>query len=433
LWRSWPTVFETSTVARGSDRSPCRGAKTAERVAKRLHRSCGLLAAALGCSCTASEPGANGRTFERDSAGILIVENALPNAVVPLKLSAKPLITIGSADGVPGELLHEVRDAVRLRNGGIAVANGGSQQILIYDSAGSYVRTVGGRGAGPGEFRALSWIGEVAGDTVVALDGVGHRMSYFLPTGDFARSFQLPRPPDIYAFDPVDVLDYGTFLFRDTRRQAVTVGSIQRTRATLVRVTATGVIGDALDTVFDATLVGNPPGPPRTFLQHAPRSAQATFDGGFYHAPGDRYEIVHYSTTGVRLRLIRLARPARPVDDAVRRAYDAEVAARFAARPIHPELKTAIDNPTFLETLPAHGRILASRNGWLWVQVYSLISDTPTEWDVFDPRGHYRGAVELPARFSPTDIGTDYVLGMWRDTLNVEHVQLWRTDIPPGK
>jgi hypothetical protein len=43
---------------------------------------------------------------------------------------------------------------VRLEDGRIAVLNGGTQEIRFYDATGTYLRSVGGEGEGPGEFES---------------------------------------------------------------------------------------------------------------------------------------------------------------------------------------------------------------------------------------------------------------------------------------
>jgi hypothetical protein len=45
---------------------------------------------------------------------------------------------------------------------------------------------------------------------------------------------------------------------------------------------------------------------------------------------------------------------------------------------------------------------------------------------VYGSDGRMRGALELPADFTVSEIGADYVLGIWRDELDVQHVRLYR-------
>ncbi len=64
-------------------------------------------------------------------------------------------------------------------------------------------------------------------------------------------------------------------------------------------------------------------------------------------------------------------------------------------------------------------------DGYLWVRAYDVPGHEANNWSVFDAEGTLRGAVELPPRFQPLDIGSDYVLGVWRDADDVEHVRMY--------
>jgi hypothetical protein len=44
-------------------------------------------------------------------------------------------------------------------------------------------------------------------------------------------------------------------------------------------------------------------------------------------------------------------------------------------------------------------------------------------WSVFDSSGKWLGPVQTPGNFLVFEIGADYVLGVWRDEFDVEHVR----------
>ena len=46
-------------------------------------------------------------------------------------------------------------------------------------------------------------------------------------------------------------------------------------------------------------------------------------------------------------------------------------------------------------------------------------------WAVFDSTGVLLGDVDLPVGLDPKHIGTDFILGVWHDAFDVEHVQLY--------
>ena len=49
------------------------------------------------------------------------------------------------------------------------------------------------------------------------------------------------------------------------------------------------------------------------------------------------------------------------------------------------------------------------------------VPDLGLRYDVFDAGGQFLGAVKLPPDFEPTDIGSNYVLGLWEDDLEVQY------------
>ena len=75
--------------------------------------------------------------------------------------------------------------------------------------------------------------------------------------------------------------------------------------------------------------------------------------------------------------------------------------------------------------MPAYNSFLVDADGGLWIEEYNRPGDIGPRWTVFDPDGVLLGPVPFPPRFSPRDIGPDYVLGVWRDADDVEHVQLY--------
>ena len=44
---------------------------------------------------------------------------------------------------------------------------------------------------------------------------------------------------------------------------------------------------------------------------------------------------------------------------------------------------------------------------------------------MFDSEGLYLGVVETPPRFRIYEIGSDYLLGGWKDDLDVDHVRMY--------
>ena len=70
--------------------------------------------------------------------------------------------------------------------------------------------------------------------------------------------------------------------------------------------------------------------------------------------------------------------------------------------------------------------------GNLWVVDQNRPADTRNSWSLFNPNGEWLGTMVFPDGFLPMDIGDEYVLGRWRDDLDVAHVQLYELIKPTG-
>lgn len=69
----------------------------------------------------------------------------------------------------------------------------GADQALLYDRDGTYLKTIGHRGNGPGEFIAARYVSFGRGDTAYIFDNRSRRASIFSPAMAFVRSAPMPR------------------------------------------------------------------------------------------------------------------------------------------------------------------------------------------------------------------------------------------------
>ena len=70
--------------------------------------------------------------------------------------------------------------------------------------------------------------------------------------------------------------------------------------------------------------------------------------------------------------------------------------------------------------------------GYLWVESYRVPGDDPLSYDVFDPEGRLVGQATLPDDMEILEIGRDYLLTLFRDELEVEHIRLYPLRRPEG-
>src|SRR5687767_4105799 len=99
---------------------------------------------------------------------LAIPATAMAQARTPWRAVGPPLLRIGFGDD-PLYQLDRVKAAMWLGAHGLVIANRGDE-LRFYDSGGRHRRTTGRSGDGPGEFRAITWLGPSRDSSVIAYD-----------------------------------------------------------------------------------------------------------------------------------------------------------------------------------------------------------------------------------------------------------------------
>ena len=376
------------------------------------------------------------QTAVRDSAGITIVENSgagwLPEhgwRVVP-----EPEVDIGVLEGAPEYQLFRVRGATRLSDGRIVVANGGTKEIRFYSADGEHLRTVGRQGEGPGEFEELSGPWRMAGDSIVAFDWRGLRLSIFAPEGEFVRSERLETAEGVMFPSPLGVTTSRTVLasvgqvFMSGEAQT----GVSRDSGSILVYGLDGALQDTLGVFPGSEAYVKSEGRSMSVRSLAfGRSFQTELQGDrLYAGATDRYEVGVWRTDGTLERLIRRAHTPVAVTPEHVGAYKEE---QLAALEDAPESRLAstraiLEEMPYPQTFPAFRTLEVDEEGNLWVREYDPPGDERSLWTVFDPEGAMLGQVELPEGLTVHAIGPDWILGRWSDDFDVEHVRLHRLE-----
>jgi len=398
-----------------------------------------LLLLALACE---SGGGAEPAAVVRDSAGVAIVEHA-PTASATLHIVSEPVLEIGTVEGADEYQLYGVRSVARASDGTIVVAL--DTELRWYDPAGRFVRRAGGAGEGPGEFRRISYMRLLPGDTVLVFDGANRRTTIIAPDGSHVRDFTSGDEGQISTI--VGATHDGTLLVRRFTAGSTSITSgLQRNDVefSIVR-------GDS--TIADPTY----PGPEMMIqvdqdgggqiasimimqLPFARDTRTAAGPDRFFIGSTESYRIDVWSADGAMVRSIRVNEPVRAVtDDMVRMANEVTIErSRAVAESRGDEfdeaaLRKRLAGQQHAPFVPAYGVLLPVEDGGLWVQEYAMpsIEDEPTRWTMFDPDGGRIGMIELPPRFSPRYVSGDTVLGIHLDELDVQYVRAY-TFSPAG-
>jgi hypothetical protein len=385
----------------------------------------------------------------RDSNGVAIVEYANPGPHInkPFQLGDRPVVEIGSENGGPELQFSRIAAIARLSDGSIAVADGASAEIRVFDWTGRFIRRMGRRGQAPGEFRSLAHLRALPADSLLAIDGIGARFTVFDSKGNVARTFaadgtraapgaevRTPTPLTALpgAFSDGAFIAYAresspsgekASIVRDTlivtvfSRDGAPLNEVGRFAGPeLVRASAMSrpspAGGSRLTTRTQGLLFGR-----QTFIALGPEMV--------YVGDGTTYEIRGHDRSGRLRRIIRVSQPNRPVTRSMiadRHAAAAEAAGRPA-----PAAAGARDpdSPPVPTTLPAFGALRVDAANRLWIKDYPLPRDTVSTWTVFDGAAKRLGVVSMPSSFEPMHIGADAISGVWRDESGVESVRVY--------
>ncbi len=375
-----------------------------------------------------------------DSAGVAIVESEEPlwAPADVWTIGAEPILDLGTADGPAEYRFDQIEGILRRGDQSLVVADGGSSEIRFYGASGQFIRAVGGPGSGPGEFQRISGLGTGSGDSLWVYDFGARRFTILTAEGDAVRT---TRVPDALAnVGAIGRLPEGPFVLQEYWSSH---SDDESTREGLVRETAAIATMPASGGSYDTlglfpgreVLIWSENGRAVMSTPLFARSTSAAMLGGEVLV-GDQtaFEIRRYTSSG---RLVRIFRrmdvSLRLTEDEVERAIEAELATRPESE--LPMWRSHFAGMVEPETRPAYSRLLGDREGNIWVASHEPERREHLEvrvWSVFDREGAWLGIVEMPERFLVFAIGSDWVIGRWRDELDVEHVRLYELHKPEG-
>jgi hypothetical protein len=327
----------------------------------------------------------------------------------------------------PGTDFLQIAGAMRLSDGRLVVADGGSSEVRYFAPDGALLGTTGGRGEGPGEFALIQSMGPAGGDSVWVYDYGTTRITLLDARGRTARTAQVTPPLPAGAM--VGRAPDGTFVLAQMWSSGdagapVAEGRV-RNMAAVVRYTAAGALADTLALVPGREVYQRMEGERMTMgaLPFARAASLALL--GEDVVLGDQFarglDIV--GPRGLSAMPLVWDGPDLALTDG---EVDAWIEEQVAAAPA-PEragVRAYLAEAPMPERRPAYGRLLPAADGRLWVAAYAHPSRDARRWDILDPVAGWVGAAEMPERFRPFQIGDRWILGVARDELDVERIEL---------
>jgi hypothetical protein len=382
----------------------------------------------------------------RDSAGVQIITTTapLPESEDMWEVSTGPVLAISTPINDADYVLHWLRGAVRLSDGGIVALSDGSKQLLFFDGLGEFQMAVGGSGSGPGEFISPFQLSKDSSDTLVVWDRGNGRVSWFSPQGSYmrssvpARDYVLDQIPDGFRIGGITKYVPGGLMLRGviSGPRSPEDMPLGRTWRESVGFLVTPEEGG------EGAFLGPIPGRERFFIE--PSLGAPAFFGGdakvavgvhpirIYIGDSKVIDIRVHSFGGDLIRIIRdgvQPDPVRSEDIEWERWYlnTSWLPTRGAGRA--ERLAEAMPIP---DRKPAFEDLIVDADGYLWMKEYSAHNPNPVRYRIYSPEGVRAGVARLPGSLKVFDIGRDYILGIGYDLDGVETILMYdlrRADI----
>jgi hypothetical protein len=357
------------------------------------------------------------------------------------QLADHPSASIGVVDGPEALQFTRISGALRVPDGRIVVANQiDPPQVRVFSSSGGHILSIGRAGQGPGEFRSISWIKLIDHKTIAAYDPSSARVAFFTLTGEALPSLDLPpsRFGTLAHYALVDLLPDGSGLGRPKTVAPFSASEPGRGKASIVRIDLETGKPRSIALVPDAeyTVVAGPHGTQRTKLvRFGLKASIAHAKGRIFYASGDEMSVDEFDLEGNPVRTFSRPYERRPVTEADLDAEEEVTLAELPAEYQNGKSRREIRRIPHGELMPATGSaedgvaatpvILLDDLGYLWVQEFAGPRDAERMWSVFDPKGDHIGTLSVPRAFLLRQAGADYILGIHRDELGVQSVQVY--------
>jgi hypothetical protein len=334
---------------------------------------------------------------------------------------------LGNAEGSAEYGFARVASLVVGKDGTIYVSDSRAGTLRAYDSIGKYIRTIGRKGRGPGEFMRADGLGQLPDGRLVIKDPGNQRLVVFSAKGDPLATWPSPAPPGGH-------IDETTGIHTDTAGFIYEFASVRNPQAKAGQLPfADGYIRfDSKGNVVDTLIPPEWPGETGRSLYHpAPRMT--------IHRYG--YMVTGFSSNysfDLRRRGGRVLR--------IERAEKTRVAISAGEKEDWANPQRIRGWEAYPDFKPAYTSFKGSDEGRVWVRVPvpSVERKEPQDttlpprqrplrwyepyeaWDAFDADGTYLGRVALPPDAKAFFMRGEHIWGTMTDSSGAIYVVRWR-------
>jgi len=384
-----------------------------------------------------------------DSAGVTIVHNTpAPMWGAGDEWTVTEELRIGTVAGEP-EYQFGMLAFVEVSDDGTMYAMDiQAQEVRAYDSQGTYIRTIGGPGGGPGEIgQGTMFVFDDGHGGLIIPDLGNQRVNRYGPEGEPMGS----SPIAIQAGVPTRWgMDPSGRLIAQLRGLNVPGMAALDEGDPIVAYDTTGAVVDTIALLPKGQTLAGTTEEQLSMVLFSPEPVwDLDQSGSIYYAMNDQYRILVNDPDGALTRVITREVERKPVEQSDKNSILKAMEEQFAQFGVPPaQAEQILQGIGFAEFYPAFGLIFLGPGETLWVQRIRSARDMAEgaeegfefdaqdigspEWEVLDAEGRYMGVVTLPEGFMPVNVNGDLLYGIWRDELDVQYVMRLRVNRSPA-
>ncbi len=346
---------------------------------KKIIFVCFLLLLFLGIACKKNAEGPRVEVVE----GVTYIQNTEAPRYADRTVSFLLDLTIGGDDVSSEGALYQLGSFTVDSSGFIYISDREDMTIKVFDPDGVFVRTIGQRGEGPGEFQSIGRMGFLPDGRLLVLDSRARRTNIFSSDGEFLQSHKWLTSRNFLLLSTNSSYTTNENIFGEENQ--VFVKTYDFSGEELLS------FGQFTPTNFKTVRQGN-----AMFGTNVPHSPLSVFTGDqgrqwLYHCLNDKYVIEVFDQKGKLFR--KISRPYTPLpftkkdeEEFRARAEDTrnEAFAKLYKEMSLPKVKT-ITRQMFVDD-----------RGNLWIKTFEEREEggrTLNAYDIFNHEGYYEAKI----------------------------------------
>lgn len=292
-------------------------------------------------------------------------------------------LTVGGDDEAGESLLSQPKGFVVDDDENIYASDWSDQDIKVFDNNGNFIRTIGSKGSGPGEFQIIGSIALLPDRRLMVMDFDARRTSIFEHDGQFLNSYQWQTPLFFILFTTDSCYTTTEVFYEHERKlfvktfdfagkELVSFGEFKAEQTEMTK------LGDFWVSI------------PRPFAPHSIFAGDQK-NRWLYHCDNSNYLIEVYDSTGKLLR--NIDRPFEPVP------FNNEDKQKFLERKRNvpgSRFEEIFRNITFPNYKTISEELLVDDQSTLWIRTHEVKQEHGKNliaYDLFNQNGFYEARV----------------------------------------